>query len=121
MKKAGQQLLLFAKSEAQPPRVSLRSSWQVLTKSREHWVQWLRLAERDAPECYEMWSDITACLDENQPERACAHLDKASVWCNLCDLPATYNPVLTPKLGLIGMACMGFAKSASCERKGNGT
>jgi len=43
----------------------------------------------------------------------CGDCDKCDGdWCKLSDLPCSFNPVLTPKTGMIGMACMGMYQPA---------
>ena len=79
--------------------IVLRSDWKAVTRSREAWAQWLEIAREENEQAHDMWTTPEACA-------GCKHLG-GPTWCELQDLPATYNPMLTPRTGMIGMACMG--------------
>lgn len=92
------------------PPVKAKTSWVELFGGngadippdirRERWEQWKRLADA---EVVEWWSDVEGCVDRGD----CVHLD--GDWCSLCGLPASVNPILTMRHGMIGMACAGAA------------
>lgn len=79
-------------------KVTLESGCAIVLACRENWEEWLRIAEKEAPDHAEDWKDTSACKN-------CPDLD--GVWCKLVDFPATVNPYLSPKTGSPGMACMG--------------
>ena len=83
--------------------VKLKATWEEL-RTQEAWTRWLELAKKHDPELYDWWADCEAC-------GGCAHLDEAIAWCSLQEMPATFNPILTPRTGCIGMACMGLGKN----------
>lgn len=99
-------------SDMLPPDVRLGSSFEeILGKNggiyqeaerKERWEAWKVLCRRKDPGAVEYWEDDSAC-------QGCIHLE--SGWCGLQGLPATVNPVLSFRMGTIGMACMGMGKA----------
>lgn len=90
--------------------VKLKTSWVELfgnkgdatpDERRKRWETWKKLAAKNS-EMVEFWSSTEGCHDERG---TCKHLD--CEWCTLAGLPASINPILTMKHGMIGMACMG--------------
>lgn len=67
-------------------------------KRRKLWDQ----LRRDLPEEAEYWEDAEACNEDI----VCQYFEDG--WCTLQQLPVAFNPYLTPRTGMIGMACMGF-------------
>lgn len=86
--------------------IKLESTWEEVTKDRASWKQWLALAKKKARWFFYYWSDKEGC-------ETCKHYEPDNYWCDLVDLPNTFNPVLSPTAG-VGMACMG----AGAERTG---
>lgn len=80
----------------------LNVSWESLL-ILENWRNWLSVAKKKDKLLYEVWSDLEGCFE-------CKHLNKKDVWCKLQSIPATINPILTLRLGMVGMACMGAGK-----------
>ena len=77
----------------------LRAEWSEL-RTPERWRRWLELIRGHDVWLYEYWTDYSGC-------DGCQHFEQG--WCRLQGLPASYNPILTPRLGgMIGMACMGM-------------
>lgn len=69
---------------------------------KERWDQWKAAAIKARKKhVVESWMDVTAC-------HGCIHLDKQNAWCNLMGLPCTVNPILSFRMGMTGMACMGL-------------
>jgi hypothetical protein len=56
------------------------------------------------------WSETYVCT-------GCIHLNEKESWCNSQGLPCTYNPILTPSTGMIGMACMGIGREEHQQLK----
>jgi hypothetical protein len=93
-------------------KVTLKSSFEeILGKDhsqftedirKERWKQWQEIAlkKKDGKDVVESWLDTSACRD-------CLHLDKKESWCRLMGLPCTVNPILSFRMGMAGMACMG--------------
>ena len=80
----------------------LKVTWEELM-TPQSWRAWLDLAKKKDEFLYQCWSDVFACM-------GCRFLDRENIWCRLQGLPATFNPYLTPRTGLDGMACMGMGK-----------
>lgn len=70
---------------------------------KERWEQWkvIALKKKDGKDVVESWSDMSACAN-------CIHLDTQKAWCNAVALPCTVNPILSFRMGMVGMACMGL-------------
>lgn len=66
-------------------------------KRKQLWEQ----LQKNSPEAAEYWEDSEACNEDVQ----CQFLKDG--WCGLYELPVSFNPYLTPRTGMIGMACMG--------------
>ncbi len=81
----------------------LRVQWSELN-TPERWHAWLVLVCRHDTWLYEYWTDYDGC-------DGCQHFERG--WCRLQELPASYNPILTPRLGMIGMACMGIGSTGT--------
>lgn len=87
--------------------VSLGSAWcELLPKHdmparRSRWAAWLRLARPIMGRAaIRIWAGRQyRCVD-------CAH--SRGGWCTLQCLPCAFNPYLTPRTGMNGMACMGL-------------
>lgn len=77
----------------------LNVSWEYLMVL-ENWLNWLDIVKKKDMLMYEVWSDLEVCFN-------CKHLNKKHVWCKLQNIPATINPILTLRCGMVGMACMG--------------
>ncbi len=80
----------------------LNVSWEYLM-TIENWLDWLYIVKKKDKLMYEVWSDLEGCFD-------CKHLNKKDIWCKLQNIPATINPILTLRLGMVGMACIGAGK-----------
>lgn len=95
--------------------IHLNSSWEeILPKgdikaSKENWSEWLTLCRQDDSERAAMWSGEETCV-------GCIHYRPDDYWCKLQELPASFNPILTPK-GYLGMACMGAGRQDFQEPK----
>ena len=76
-------------------KISLKSKWEDFKKPAD-FVAWLALAKADGQGMDAYWGDLEGCV-------GCVHIDCENVWCNLCDAPATRNPILN----MLGMACCG--------------
>ena len=59
-----------------------------------------------------MWASPEGCVDD---AGKCRHL-RGRAWCRLQQLPASYNPILSERLGMPGMACMGAGKDPVNEQ-----
>ena len=68
----------------------------------ERKARWGRIMSFNRPMA-KRWSDMSGCV-------GCIHLNEKEAWCNYQGLPCTYNPILTPSTGMIGMACYGVGK-----------
>lgn len=88
-----------AKHRADP---DLNVTWEYLMKF-SNWVSWLAIVKRKDKLMHEVWSSLECCFD-------CKHINKKNVWCKLVNIPATINPYLTRRTGMVGMACMGVGK-----------
>jgi hypothetical protein len=78
---------------------------------KERWNTWKELAiKKGDQELVDMWSDISACED-------CIYIDKKEAWCNLQQLPCTVNPILSYRMGMVGMACMGAGKEKAGQQE----
>jgi hypothetical protein len=76
---------------------------------RQRWAQWLKQARRAGEsELAKDWTSPEACIDEDRGK--CVHL--RGKWCALSSLPASVNPILSFRHGLVGMACMGIGFTA---------
>ena len=78
-------------------------TWDVLLKAtpakrRKLWEQ----LRKDFPEEAEYWEDGMECNEDIE----CQYFKHG--WCSLQELPVAVNPYLTPRTGMIGMACMGL-------------
>lgn len=80
----------------------LNVSWEYLMILK-NWLNWLGIVKKKDKLLYEVWSDLEGCYE-------CKHLNKNDIWCKLQNIPATINPILTLRLGMVGMACMGAGK-----------
>lgn len=87
--------------------IRLDSSWQdLLPKSapaserRRRWATWLRLARPVIGREVRDWA--------GPQERCCDCSNSRGGWCVLQGLPCAFNPYLTPRTGMHGMACMGM-------------
>lgn len=80
----------------------LNVSWKYLM-ILNNWLNWLNITKKKDRLMYEVWSDLEGCF-------GCKHLNKKNIWCKLQNIPATINPILTLRLGIVGMACMGAGK-----------
>jgi hypothetical protein len=67
------------------------------TKRKEMWQQF----KKEEPDMAEWWEDSEGCNEDV----TCEHLSGG--WCKYVNLPCAFNPYLTPRTGMIGMACMG--------------
>lgn len=77
---------------------------------KQRWNKWKELAIKNGdPDLVESWEDQSAC-------ESCIHLNKNESWCNLQGLPCTVNPILSFRMGMIGMACMGAGKQTSGQQ-----
>lgn len=56
------------------------------------------------PDMAEWWEDDEACREDV----VCENLADGYGWCKYMCLPCGVNPYLTPRTGMIGMACMGM-------------
>ena len=65
-----------------------------LRKAR--WIQFKNVF----PEHAEIWESTEGCN-----ESKCNH--RTDGWCDYTDFPCGYNPFLSPRTGMVGMACMG--------------
>ena len=63
-----------------------------------------------APEAASYWEDAEGCSSDNA---CCSHLSNG--WCGFAELPCGVNPYLTPKAGMLGMACMGSVPDGQLE------
>jgi hypothetical protein len=77
---------------------------------KERWKQWQQIAlkKKDGKDLVSSWLDQTAC-------HGCIHLNKEQSWCNAMGLPCTVNPILSFRMGMVGMACMGTGYEASSQ------
>lgn len=81
---------------------------QILGKNPEDFAEeerktrWNKIMSLNKPMA-KYWSDTSQC-------EGCIHLNEKEAWCNYQGLPCTYNPILTPSTGMIGMACMGTGR-----------
>lgn len=88
------------------PQVALTSTWyELLPKEdvsarRARWAAWLRLARPVMGRGIRIWAG------RQERCRDCAH--SRGGWCCLQCLPCAFNPCLTPRTGMSGMACMGL-------------
>jgi hypothetical protein len=78
-------------------------TWDDLLKStpakrKKLWEQ----LRKDLPEESEYWEDGEACNEDI----LCQYFKDG--WCSLQELPVAFNPYLTPRTGINGMACMGM-------------
>lgn len=94
--------------------ITLKSSFEeILGKKRDEypeevrkqrWQKWkeaaLKSKKNDAKDVLASWLDTSGC-------RNCIHLNKSESWCNAMGLPCTVNPILSFRMGMVGMACMG--------------
>src|SRR5688572_14624339 len=73
----------------------------------ERWNEWQQAAiKAKKKHLIETWLDTSGC-------RNCIHLDKGNAWCNFQGLPCTVNPILSFRMGMVGMACMGLGYEES--------
>lgn len=77
----------------------LNVSWKYLM-TLKNWLNWLGIVKKKDPLMYDVWTDLTGCFD-------CKYLKKKYIWCKFQNIPATINPYLTIRTGMVGMACMG--------------
>jgi len=106
------QLSLFA--QPTPARVRLKSSFEELLgkrrtdmpekQRRARWKKWLALAQSKDPTVADTWLTVDGCVEKGR----CRHLTGKDRWCRAMGLPASVNPILSFRHGIIGMACMGF-------------
>jgi hypothetical protein len=75
------------------------------SKRRQMWAQ----LRGDLPEEAEYWEDGEGCNEDI----ACQHFKNG--WCSCAELPAGVNPYLTPRTGMLGMACMGLRPPQQIE------
>jgi len=95
--------------------ISLESSFKDILGYAEHamtveerrarWAQWLRIARKHERSRHAAVHWTSACEDC----RGCRHL-QGRAWCRWMELPATVNPVLSFRAGMVGMACMGLGR-----------
>lgn len=87
--------------------VTLKSTWKELfgvsddRERRGRWERWKEIALMRA-ECrslVEYWTETSEC-------DGCLY--QRGDWCALAQLPCTFNPVLSPRGGMLGMACCGM-------------
>jgi len=70
---------------------------------RQRWEEWKRLLIKDGEqEMVDYWAKDH--VDESCA--GCIHRDQD--WCGYSGLPCNVNPILTFRMGMIGMACMGL-------------
>lgn len=62
---------------------------------------WQKLKEKD-PDTTDYWEDCFSCCED----AICNYLRDG--WCEYMELPCAVNPYLTPRTGMVGMACMGM-------------
>jgi len=67
------------------------------TERRKMWTQ----LQKDLPGEADYWQDSLACHEGG----ICEYVSGG--WCNYMELPCGVNPYLTPRTGMLGMACMG--------------
>lgn len=78
---------------------------------KDRWNKWKELAIKNGDkELVEAWSSLEACDD-------CIHINKEEAWCNLQGLPCTVNPILSFRMGMVGMACMGAGKEKAGQQE----
>jgi hypothetical protein len=77
---------------------------------KERWQQWQQIAlkKRDGKDVVDSWTDCSAC-------EGCIHLIKKEAWCNLMGLPCTVNPILSFRMGMVGLACMGTGREEKTQ------
>lgn len=80
----------------------LNVTWEYLMVL-PNWLNWLGIAREKDSLIYEAWSDLSCCF-------GCKHLNEKNIWCKLQNIPATINPILTLRTGMVGMACMGMGR-----------
>jgi hypothetical protein len=68
------------------------------SKRKAMWQQF----RNEHPDIAEWWEDEEACREDV----TCGHLTVG--WCKYINLPCGVNSYLTPRTGMIGMACMGM-------------
>jgi hypothetical protein len=90
----------------QEKKVTLEIGWLDLLDvkddevCRQRWEEWKHIAiDAGEKEMVGLWTDTEVC-------RGCKHLEKD--WCQKHELPCTFNPFLTVKTGMTGIACMGM-------------
>ena len=71
---------------------------------RSRWNKWLEMARMADPEIAEWWLTTDGCVENGR----CIYLDGDDCWCKQMELPASVNPILSFRTGLLGMACMGM-------------
>ena len=103
--------------------VTRLSTWQAMfgdnppvRQARQRWARWLRIArkmgkKKHGRELARMWASPEGCVDD---VGRCRHL-RGRAWCGFQQLPASYNPILSERLGMPGMACMGMGKDPTDE------
>lgn len=83
---------------------SHKFTWDELISapSSERRKMWAHLRSA-APEKAEWWENAEGCYVDGV---VCQHYK--SGWCGYAELPCGINPYLTPRTGIVGMACMGM-------------
>jgi hypothetical protein len=86
--------------------IKLKTTWEELfskeipaEERRSRWEIWKQMALKAGDqEMVDYWMDAEGCA-------GCLNQEKD--WCQLQGLPCSINSILTFRLGMIGMACMG--------------
>jgi hypothetical protein len=100
--------ILDVVKKAEQKAVALKSSWKEILdvadpgECRQRWEEWKRIAIAAGEKgVVNLWTDTEVC-------QGCKYLNED--WCLRAELPCTFNPFLTTRTGMTGMACMGMGR-----------